>query len=132
MSNVQEPVNATVTSDAFADNGEVFVDARVSPQGSLENLSQHEVGQLLSAGNDQAYQLFRRCALAVLNSGNHTDDARALFERYRDFDVRISRQAWGVKLEVRNAPASAFVDGKMIRGVKEHLFAVLRDIIYIH
>jgi predicted Rossmann-fold nucleotide-binding protein len=37
-----------------------------------------------------------------------------------------------VKLEVRNAPASAFVDGKMIRGVKEHLFAVLRDIIYIH
>src|SRR5215831_8825236 len=129
-------VDATVTSDAFAADSEMgeelFVDARVSPLGSLENLSQREVDQLLSAGNDQAYQLFRRCALAVLNSGNHTDDARALFERYRDFDIRLSRQAWGVKLEVRNAPASAFVDGKMIRGVKEHLFAVLRDIIYIH
>jgi predicted Rossmann-fold nucleotide-binding protein len=127
-----EPVDAIVVSDAWADQAEGFVDARVSPMGSLENLSQREVAQLLSAGSDGAFQLFRRCALAVLNSGNHTDDARALFERYRDFDVRIGRQAWGVKLDVRNAPASAFVDGKMIRGVKEHLFAVLRDIIYIH
>ena len=29
-------------------------------------------------------------------------------------------------------PAEAFVDGRMIRGIKEHLFAVLRDILYIH
>jgi predicted Rossmann-fold nucleotide-binding protein len=126
-------VSATIVSDAWADPpGGEFVDARVSPMGSLENLSQREVAQLLSAGSDGVFQLFRRCALAVLNSGNQTDDARALFERYRDFDIRIGRQAWGVKLDVRNAPASAFVDGKMIRGVKEHLFAVLRDIIYIH
>jgi predicted Rossmann-fold nucleotide-binding protein len=119
--------------EAWADPAaEVFVDARVSPLGSLENLSQREVAKLLSAGSDGAFALFRRCALAVLNSGNHTDDARALFERYKDFDIRLGRQAWGVKLDVRNAPASAFVDGKMIRGVKEHLFAVLRDIIYIH
>ncbi len=130
MTIIPEPVDAVI-SDAFAD-AEAFVDARVSPLGSLENLSQREVEQLLSAGGDAVYQLFRRCALAVLNSGNHTDDARSLFDRYRDFDIRLGRQAWGVKLEVRNAPASAFVDGKMIRGVKEHLFAVLRDIIYIH
>src|SRR5690242_12194809 len=125
------PVDATVTNEAFLDDEEIFVDARVSPLGSLENLSQREVDQLLSASNQRAYQLFRRCALAVLNSGNQTDDARALFERYRDFDVLLSRQAWGVKLDLKNAPASAFVDGRMIRGVKEHLFAVLRDIIYI-
>jgi len=129
-----EPVagmDATVTTDVWADEAG-FVDARVSPLGSLENLSQREVTQLLSAGSNSAFQLFRRCALAVLNSGNQTDDARALFERYKDFDIRLGRQAWGVKLDIRNAPASAFVDGKMIRGVKEHLFAVLRDIIYIH
>ncbi len=130
MASTSDPVDAVI-SDAFAD-AEGFVDARVSPLGSLENLSQREVGELLSAGSDGVFQLFRRCALAVLNSGNHTDDARTLFERYRDFDIRLGRQAWGVRLEVRNAPASAFVDGKMIRGVKEHLFAVLRDIIYIH
>jgi predicted Rossmann-fold nucleotide-binding protein len=108
------------------------VDARVSPIGSLENLSQREVAQLLDAGQGSVYQLFRRCALAVLSSGLDTDDARAIFDRYGDFDIRLGRQAWGIKLEVRNAPAGAFVDGQMIRGVKEHLFAVLRDIVYIH
>src|SRR6267154_995753 len=109
-----------------------FVHARVSPLGSLENLSQREVSQLMSAEKSGVYQLFRRCALAVLNCGNETDDARAIFEKYRDFDVQLGRQAWGVKLQIRNAPATAFVDGRMIRGIKEHLFAVLRDIIYIH
>jgi len=34
-------------------------------------------------------------------------------------------------LEVKNAPANAFVDGKMIKGINEHLFAVLRDVIYV-
>ncbi len=55
-----------------------------------------------------------------------------MFDRYKDFDIRLGRQAWGIKLEVRNAPAGAFVDGQMIRGMKEHLFTVLRDIVYIH
>ncbi len=113
-------------------DSEDVVDARVSPLGSLENLSQREVEQLMSKGSSGAYDLFRRCALAVLTSGNETDDAKVLFEKYRDFDIRIDRHAWGIKLELRNAPGSAFVDGQMIRGIKEHLFAVLRDIIYIH
>jgi predicted Rossmann-fold nucleotide-binding protein len=109
-----------------------MVAARVSPLGSLENLSQHEVGRLLSAGKGGVFELFRRCALAVLASGHESDDARAIFDKYADFDIRLGRQVWGVKLEMRNAPASAFVDGQMIRGIKEHLFAVLRDILYIH
>ncbi len=41
------------------------------------------------------------------------------------------RHAWGIKLEIRNAPAPAFVDGEMIRGIKEQLFAVLRDVVFI-
>jgi pyrimidine/purine-5'-nucleotide nucleosidase len=109
-----------------------FVHARVSPLGSLENLSQREVNHLLSTERSEAYQLFRRCALAVLNCGNETDDARAIFDKYKDFEIHLGRQAWGVKLQIRNAPSKAFVDGQMIRGIKEHLFAVLRDIIYIH
>ena len=109
-----------------------FVDARVTPTGSLENLSQQEVDSLLDSSRGGLYPLFRRCSLAVLNAGGETDDARAIFERYADFDIRIVRQAWGIKLELRNAPASAFVDGRMIRGIQEHLFAVLRDILYIH
>jgi predicted Rossmann-fold nucleotide-binding protein len=111
---------------------DTLVDARVSPLGSLENLSQREVEQLLSAGHGSVYSLFRRCALAVLSSGLESDDVRQIFDRFKDFDIKLGRQAWGIKLEVRNAPSSAFVDGQMIRGIKEHLFAVLRDIVYIH
>jgi len=107
-----------------------FVDARVGPRGSLENLSQSEIDKLLDAGQAGLYPLFRRCALAVLNSGARTDNAKEIFDRYREFDLRIVRHAWGVKLEMRNAPASAFVDGQMIRGIKEHLFAVLRDVVF--
>jgi pyrimidine/purine-5'-nucleotide nucleosidase len=108
-----------------------FVNARVTPRGSLENLSQAEMAQLLDRGQGGLYPLFRRCALAVLNSGSHNDDAAELFEKYRDFEIKIVHQSWGVRLEMKNAPAVAFVDGQMIRGVKEHLFAVLRDIVYI-
>lgn len=108
------------------------VDARVTPTGSLENLSQQEVDRLLDSSRGGLYDLYRRCSLAVLNSGGETDDARAIFERYSDFDIRIERKAWGIKLDLRNAPGSAFVDGRMIRGIQEHLFAVLRDMLYIH
>jgi predicted Rossmann-fold nucleotide-binding protein len=108
-----------------------FVDARVGPRGSLENLSQSEIDKLLDTGQGGLYPLFRRCALAVLNSGAPTDNAKEIFDRYRDFDIRIVRHPWGVKLEMQNAPAAAFVDGQMIRGIKEHLFAVLRDVVFI-
>ena len=108
-----------------------FVDARVGPRGSLENLSQTEIDQLLDTGQGGLYPLFRRCALAVLNSGAPTDNAKEIFDRYRDFEIRIVRHPWGVKLEMQNAPAAAFVDGQMIRGIKEHLFAVLRDVVFI-
>jgi hypothetical protein len=108
-----------------------FVDARIGPRGSLENLSQAEIDQLLNSRDGGLYHLFRKCALAVLNSGSESDNAKEIFERYRDFEVELVRQAWGIKLEIRNAPGQAFVDGEMIRGIKEHVFAVLRDVIFI-
>ena len=55
------------------------VDARVAPSGSLENLSQLEVDRLLDSSRGGLYPLYRRCSLAVLNSGGETDDARAIF-----------------------------------------------------
>jgi predicted Rossmann-fold nucleotide-binding protein len=108
------------------------VHARVAPKGVLDNLSQQEVAKLLDRGQGGLYPLFRQCALAVLNCGTQLDDARMIFEAYKDFDIRIVRQPWGIKLEMKHAPGSAFVDGEMIRGVREHLFAVLRDIVYTH
>ncbi len=108
-----------------------LVDARVGPKGSLEHLSQEEIAKLLDSGQGGLYPLFRKCALAVLNSGSDADDARLVFQKYKDFDLKIVRQAWGIKLEIKNAPAAAFVDGEMIRGLRDHLFAVLRDVVFI-
>jgi predicted Rossmann-fold nucleotide-binding protein len=108
-----------------------LVDASVGPRGSLEMLSQSEIEALLGSGGGGIHALFRKCALAILNSGSDNDNAKELFERYRDFEVKLVRHPWGVRLEIKNAPAAAFVDGQMIRGIKEHLFAVLRDVVYI-
>jgi hypothetical protein len=108
------------------------INATVTPDGSMEVLSQLEVDALLDSHGDGLYALFRRCSLAVLNSGKPTDDACALFERYADFDIKLAQRVRGITLELHNAPASAFVDGEIIRGIGEHLFAVLRDILYVH
>jgi predicted Rossmann-fold nucleotide-binding protein len=108
-----------------------FVDAQVGPRGSLEHLSQAEISKLLDTSQGGLYPLFRKCALAVLNSGADTDNAKEIFDRYASFDIKVVRHAWGIRLEIRNAPAQAFVDGEMIRGIKEHLFAVLRDVVFI-
>jgi hypothetical protein len=92
-------------SHSLFDNGRVIAHATVAPEASLAILSQREVNALCRGGNQPLHDLFRRCALAVLSSGAEIDDV--------------------------NAPAAAFVDGEMIRGIKEHLFAVLRDVVYI-
>lgn len=112
-----------------ADAGKISID--VSPRGALEMLSPLEVEVLRRAGTGNAQELFRRCALAVLNTGNQTDDAAAIFSRHADFDIEILQRTRGVQLRITNAPASAFVDGRMIEGIKEHLFSVLRDVLYI-
>jgi hypothetical protein len=109
-----------------------LVNARITPSAHLNILSQLEVSKLLDSNNTGLYQIFRQCALAVLSHGNYTDDAKILLERHKAFDISIIQQDRGIKLEVIGAPAEAFVDGRMIRGINEHLFAVLRDIIYTY
>ena len=107
------------------------MDARISPAGRLDVLSKIEVSKLLDTSQGGLYNIFRNCSLAVLNCGNQMDDGKQLLERYESFDIRVVQQARGIKLEVINAPAAAFVDGEMIKGINEHLFSVLRDVIYV-
>jgi len=104
----------------------------VMPEGSLEVMSQQEVSRLRDTTAGGQREILRRCALAVLNVDSATDDTRAILEQYADFDVEIVQQDRGVKLALKNAPADAFVDGKMIRGIREQLFAVLRDVVYVN
>jgi predicted Rossmann-fold nucleotide-binding protein len=113
-------------------NGAKQAKAQVGPRGTLELLSRRELDTLTSGErSDELYDLFRRCALAVLNTGSESDDAAAIFAEFADFSIEIGRRTRGLKLIIHNAPASAFVDGRMVEGVREHLFAVLRDIVYI-
>ena len=102
----------------------------VSPEGHLEVLSRQEIAKLLDNSQTGLHQLFRNCALAVLASADYMDDGKALMTAYPDFDIRIVHRERGIKLELVNAPASAFVDGRMIRGIREHLFAALRDVLF--
>lgn len=104
----------------------------ISPVGAMDQLSQLEVDRLKNTAQSELYRLFRNCSLAVLNSGSHTDNSKELLDQYRDFDIRVMRRERGVKLELCNPPAHAFVDGKIIRGIQEHMFAVLRDIIHVN
>src|SRR5579862_831000 len=96
------------------------VSARISPAAGMDVLSRDEVTRLRDATQGGLHALLRRCALAVLVSGGTTDDdPRSIFERYPDFDIQVLQQDRGVKLELRNAPARAFVEGKIIRGINE-------------
>ncbi|GAB2660793.1 nucleotide 5'-monophosphate nucleosidase PpnN [Arenimonas aestuarii] len=106
------------------------VNARISPRGGLDILSRDEVARLADASTGGQRDLLRRCALAVLTSGSDCDDPRAAAQRYAGFDIEVHQQDRGIKIELRNAPGEAFVDGEIIRGIAENLFAVVRDIVY--
>lgn len=106
------------------------ISARIYPAGILTMLSRLEVERLHDASRGNLAEVLRCCALAVLNSGNDGDDAEAMLQRYSDFKIEIQQVNRGIRLELSNAPASAFVDGVMIQGIRELLSAVIRDLAY--
>ncbi len=102
----------------------------VSPKGSLEVLSHHEVQLLKASSEHSLYPIFRQCALAILNTGSDSDNAKDILEAYPNFDIEIVQEDRGVRLQLHNAPADAFVDGEMIDSTREMLFSALRDILF--
>ncbi len=108
-----------------------MVDTIISPKGPLDLLSKSEIQALHTNGGNKFQQLFRDCALAVLSTGANSDDGHALLAAHADFNIAVMSSPRGVKLKLSNAPENAFVDGKMIAGIRSHLFAVLRDIVFI-
>ena len=103
--------------------------AVVNPLKSLNLLSRSDIEGVMSS-DSELFALFRHCALAILNTDSNEDDAAAIAAMYSDFDICLVPQPRGLMLELFNAPAQSFVDGKMIRGIQEHLFSALRDIVY--
>jgi predicted Rossmann-fold nucleotide-binding protein len=108
------------------------MDALIAPEGSLEILSRVEASKLRDAGEGGLYELWRQCSLAVLNSGATDDDVRKILSRHEAFQIAVVQHEGGVGLELKSAPDIAFVGKQMIRGIREHLFAVLRDLLYAH
>lgn len=104
---------------------------QLNPVGNMNLLSQAEVDQLQHSTSSELFSLYRNCSLAVLNAGSHTDDAEEIYRQYKDFDIAVVRRERGVKIDLENPPEHAFVDGKIIRGIREHLSAVLRDILFV-
>ncbi len=104
---------------------------QLNPVGWMSQLSQDEVARLQDTTNSKLFDVFKRCCLAVLNSGVDEDNFELLFAPYDDFDIRLIRRERGVKIELINPPEVAFVDGKLMRGVHEHIFAVLRDLLFM-
>lgn len=117
---------------------------RISPEGTcLETLSASEIDALFHESRRDIHDLVRHCVMAVLNSGSESDDVRALIEANRDFDIIVERTSAGIQLDLINAPREAFVvyrntyNGqeneslKLIEGLRQHIFAVIRDIIFL-
>jgi len=110
-----------------------FIDARVGPRGSLENLSQPRLAKLLDSGQGGLYRLFRQCALGGLNSGAGADNdnarnLRPLFGfRYRDRAACPGASS----SSATTPPASAFVDGQMIAASRSICSRCLRDVVFI-
>ncbi|MDA0272978.1 MAG: pyrimidine/purine nucleosidase domain-containing protein, partial [Proteobacteria bacterium] len=105
--------------------------SNLRPISTLNLLSNREIQGLMSS-KEEVRALFRECALAILNTGNDEDDVNKLLAEYADFEIEVVPEARGPKIAVRNAPGSAFVDGIMIRGIQDHLFSVLRDVVYVN
>ncbi|MCF6434392.1 nucleotide 5'-monophosphate nucleosidase PpnN [Pseudoalteromonas sp. MMG022] len=104
---------------------------QLNPTGVLNLLSQLEVDLLQQSSNSERYRLFRNCALAVLNVGSHTDSSSEIYNKYQDFDIKLIARERGIKIALDNPPETAFVDGEIISGIHEHIFSVIRDILFI-
>ncbi len=90
---------------------------QLNPTGVLDLLSQLEVDLLEQSSTSERYRLFRNCVLAVLNVGSHTDVSNDIYEKHKDFDIRLVSRERGIKIELENPPQTAFVDGHIVTGI---------------
>ena len=60
----------------------------VRPSTSLNLLSHQEIRMAMET-TEEVFQTFRNCALAVLNTGNETDDPDLMLRQFDDFRVEV-------------------------------------------
>ncbi len=101
----------------------------IQPVNNLALLSQLESASLSRFSSGELYDIYRKCSLAVLNTGAKTDNSHVLLDKYRNFEINVIQNERGVKLELINPPETAFVDGVIISNIQVNLYTVLRDIV---
>lgn len=104
----------------------------ISPNTTMQVLSSREMSALCDASKSDLYEIFRNCSLAILNTGSNEDNQESVFIRFKEFSINVIQREKGIQLELINPPKIAFVNNEMIQGIKENLFSVLRDIIFIN
>lgn len=104
----------------------------VWPEGMMALLTQKEADVLSASSHDALYDLYRNCSLAVLNTGSITDNSKYLLGNAKNFEINVVRNERGLKIELINPPEAAIVDGHIIKQIRKHLYAVLRDIVLIN
>jgi predicted Rossmann-fold nucleotide-binding protein len=133
-----------VRSEAAARAGGTVPEIRLTPEGTcLESLSPSEIEALFEKSRERIHALLRRCALAVLNSGQEDDDVKEMLRKYADFTLEVIKTPGGIELLMRNVPGAAFVSyeypgrggtevvHKVVEGIRQNVFAILRDLIFV-
>jgi pyrimidine/purine-5'-nucleotide nucleosidase len=123
---------------------ETFDEFRLTPENTgLETLSPSEAAALFEKSRDRIHPMLERCVLAVLNSGEESDDVKTMLAKYKDFRLTVVRTAAGIEIQLFGAPIEAFVTYsqynrgkvtkvyKIIEGVRQNIFAVLRDLVFV-
>jgi predicted Rossmann-fold nucleotide-binding protein len=115
----------------YKESSNETIDASIRPRGTLDILSKREIEALRSISREDRSELLQNCALAVLSCGGWSDDYSRPKSRFPDFSLEVHQNDRGLRLELKNAPADAFVDGEVIEGIAELLGSVVRDIAFI-
>lgn len=110
---------------------ETIESTEINAQSGLELLTNDEISQINLDNDGEIGLLLRKCILAVLHSGEATDEIGYVKQQIDQFKVEILQRDKGLKLKIHKAPKSAFVDEDMIQGLKEQVFSVLRDIVFL-
>jgi len=103
----------------------------ISPLKKNYHFSQNEIEKIISLNEGDKNKLLRLYALAILNTGSVTDDPSVVSHLYENFRISLIATDCGLNLKLHNAPTFAFVDGEIINGIREHLFAIIRDLSFI-
>lgn len=91
-------------------------------------LSSSDIQKIRQDFQSERYDLFRNCALTILDPSVLCADKQLIAGQFTDFEIRLAPAAHRISLELINPPAAAFVDGRLITTLQHNLYSLLRDI----